>query len=492
MWARGLALLGLALVGGCAEPPVLVSEAPIPVRYAAGDGGLLALGAVDDSAPFPLLVDTGTVLTSHDTTGPAHSQVRKLRVLDRDSRPRAEFVDTAVLETPLLSVGVGDQVIDLSGGGILGGDLLRGFSVKLDYSTGGPTLSLLPGELSCSCSIADAGRAQFSFVLAGGGSYQLPGGTILAYPPTRVTLDACLQPYTDPMTRGELCVRDGGTGPAFNATEYSTDGRPGVDVRLLVATGFPGVLLGATVWDRLHGAGAADALLAKKDQLAQLRFAGRADPVPAAHAVLGNRAPEAHLLAMALVQRLGLLGACGELNRSRRLRAWSTTPSGPGPNCDASDSCPSGPSALGAATCLQCMSPSSAACTNNQCNDIEQPAAAYIELDGPIEVYVVASTAPILQEANFDVRPTLSDIEGVVGTELLARLQARIDYPNSRVLAGCACLPGCRTYPEWSCPSQNSDCGRAGQNAEDLCLPPSAIRTVGPDTVPTCTGDGGS
>ena len=485
-----VAILSFAVAAGCAVPPVLVSEAPIPASLAPGDGGLWALGSVDNSHPFPLLIDTGTVITSHDTTGPERSLVRTLRLLDRDARPRAEFDLTPVLETSLLQVGVDGNLLDLTGGGILAGDLLSGFSVALDYSSGGPSVSLLPGELACSCAVASAGRVVLPFTLAGGGTFHLPDGTLLNYPPTRVTLDACLAPNSDPMSRGELCMRDDGAGLVFNAAEYSSDGLPGIDVRLLVATGFSGVLLGASVWDRLMGAGAATTLLAPNTPKSQLHFAGRAMTVPAAHATLGD--PKTHRLAMALVERLGLLGACGELNRSRRLRAWSTTPSGQGPDCDVIDSCPTGAAALGANTCLQCMTPSSAACGNNQCNDVDQPAAAYLELDGPIDVWVVGDDAPILQEVNFDVRPTLSDVEGVVGTELLARLQTLIDYPNSRILAGCACRPGCHVYPAFACPALNSDCGRAGQNAIDLCIPPSAIRTVGPGTVPACTSDGGA
>ncbi len=497
------AVVALA-VAGCNVPPTLVSEAPIPVSLESGV--LLALGSLDGSPTFPLLIDTGTVLTSRHTDGAPSSTLHTLRVWDRDGRPRAEFDLVSVLTTPLGQVGVGRALLDLTGGasgtpgGILGGDLLQWFSVKLDYSTGAPTVSLLPGDTACSCAVADEGRVQLGFTLAGGGTFQLGDGTILTYPPTRVTLDACLEPNTDPLSRGQTCLSggertDGGVvvGGSFNDTEYAVDGLPGTDVKLLVATGFPGVLLGTSVWDRMRGQGAAEALLAAGN-LTDLHFAGRATPVPAAHATLGNDDPAVHRLALALIDRQGLLGACGELNRSRRLRAYSTTPTtgDVGPNCDDNDACPPG---LGPTSCLQCASSPGAACTDergiDRCNDRKQSATAYIELSGPIDVWVVDDGAPILQEVNFDVRPALPDVEGVIGTELLARLAARIDYPNGRVEAGCACVPGCTAYPAWTCPALNDDCGRSGQNALDLCTPPSAIHTVGAPLPTTCAPDGG-
>jgi hypothetical protein len=93
-------------------------------------------------------------------------------------------------------------------------------------------------------------------------------------------------------------------------------------------------------------------------------------------------------------------------------------------------------------------------------------------------VWVVADDAPILQEVNFDVRPGLSDVEGVIGTSLLARLAARVDYPASRVLLRCgAADPACATFPAFHCPDKPevNDCGVRGSSSEALCNPPSSI-----------------
>ena len=101
------------------------------------------------------------------------------------------------------------------------------------------------------------------FTLAGGQDTTLQGQTRItigsnqySYPPTRVLLDACLEPLPDPVAT-QTCVLPGGTCPGNPAYVPS-----GVDVKLIVATGFPGVALSANAYDRLRGAGAAAALLA--------------------------------------------------------------------------------------------------------------------------------------------------------------------------------------------------------------------------------------
>jgi hypothetical protein len=480
---RFAAPLALALAG-CATPPTLVSESPIPVGLTTGSGGLYAFGQLIDqagtSAPFPLLVDTGTILTTHAVPAPASAAVlrRQIRLLavtpgGATGAARADFYDVPILDTPLASAGTAGAQFDLSGGAILGGDLLQRFSLALDYGAGGPAVSLLPADLDCSCAVADSCRATFPFTLAGGGTLTL-GSEVISYPPTRVTLDACLEPYPDPLAANQPCLQSNALAPA-----YAVDGRPGVDVRLLLATGFQGLLLGASAWDRLHGPGAAAALLGTPTE--KLYFPGRADPIPAASARLGATGQRA---ALALVDRLGLLGPCAELNRSRRLRIWQATrPDNFGPKCpegslfgSAHNECPQ----EGAATCLQCLKGQSCIDARgiDRCSDRNQPAASFIEIDDEFPVWVVDDAAPILQEINFDVAPKLSAVEGIAGTTLLSRLAARIDYPGSRVLAACApAATGCATYPRFTCPTgpDSGDCGIRGQDSSALCNPPSAL-----------------
>ncbi len=475
------------LISGCAAPPILVSSDPIPVSLVGGKGGLVAQGQVGEGSLFSLLVDTGTVLTAHSTPGSSRLLEERLRLLDRGGVARAEFPGPKVLETPLGSSGVDARTIDLSNGGILGGDLLSGYSVAIDYAA--PSLVLGPPLLGCSCALADQCAAVLPFALTGGGTWQL-GDEIHTYPPTRVAIDVCLAPRVDPLKRGVPCVQ-GGT---LNIVDYEVTGKPGVDARLLLATGFPSLLLGASAWDRLQGPGKAGAALAGASS--QVYFPGRSQPVKAARANLGE--PGMQRAALALVSRLGLLGPCGELARSRRLRAFQAQPleqrdPKEAPDCRAAASdCPPDKT-----SCLQCLKKSEtlgAMCKDahgiDRCNDRNQPAAAFVEIDDPIEVYIVDDAAPILQEINFDTHPALPAIEGIAGTELLARLALRVDYPNRRLVAHCASPSGCSIYPAYGCPNttETEDCGRNGQDAAALCHPPSAIPPAGATPGPVCLG----
>jgi hypothetical protein len=408
-----------------------------------------------------------------------------------------------VLEAPLSPVGVGDQA--MSFGGVLGGDLLQAFSLELRYGAActPPTVAFQPAELACSCEVADACGATLAFTLAGGGTLAL-GGDLRTYPATRVTVDACLEPVRDPVARGVACIDDsGGTLTGTHQRGYEPDAPPGVDVRLLVATGFEGVLLGASAYDRLRGRGAAAALLAAGN-LVPLRFASHPDPLMAARATLGGAAPSSAPdggapgggapdggappppppASLVLVGREGLLGACGELARSRRLR-WRAPLSNAragmlegrqtgdddvfAPDCGSNPSVPDRKSCLVRVDGGVCGDP-------DRCNDVDQPAAAVVELDDPLPIYVVDDGASILQEVNFDIGSQLPSVEGVIGTEVLARLETRIDYPNGRLIARCAAgASGCTVYPRYVCPDQVADCGPRGGNASDLCNAPSEI-----------------
>lgn len=455
-------------------------------------GGLYAYGATPgDDEPFPLLIDTGTVLTTRDIPGSAETVYRfsLLRLFDRDQVPRALFRDLRIIEAPLEDVGLPNELVNI--GGVLGGDFLQLYSLRLRYGAE-PTIALMPRESACSCALADAPacEAVLPFRLSGGGNFQL-GSDIYTYPATRVTVDACLQPVVDPWRRGLRC-EDG----QDLALGYRGQGEPGVDVRFLVATGFSGILLGAAAYDRLCDAarrylgkpcmgGSAAALLASAPAV-EIRFPSPQSVIRRAALIklgaLGD--PDdpigsPPLAALALVGREGLLSACGELARSRRLRAHPP----PAGSCDSGARPRPG-------DCLQvlttggndiCGSP-------DRCNDMNQPAAAYIELTelpGSINLYLVDDAVPILVEANNDVRPRLSDIEGVIGNELLALLETQIDYPNRRIIAHCAPgTVGCTTYPRLACATGSTRVNDCGPDARDLCNPPSSFAPGGPICLP--------
>jgi hypothetical protein len=513
-WLGALAFIaGAGAWAGCGTVPEEVSPEAIPVAFGSGVGlhALMTAQASGEAegAPFPVLIDTATPLTTRAVATGTAWRVRNetLRLYDLDTAgachgggpvARVLFPAASTLEKPLATAGVGDQAITF--GGILGGDLLQGYSLELSYSGGcSPSIALKAAELACSCQIADDCAAVLPFTLAGGGQFNI-GDDVYNYVPTRVTLDACLEPVPDPVARGVACL----DASRVYQPGYEPSSAPGVDVRLLVATGFPGVVLGASAYDRLRRRGAAAALRAAQSaSLVALHFPAHDDPVLAAVASLGpvtTSATDGGTLdgggldggaldggaasgaaaraALALVGREGLLGACGELARSRRIRwragqgsasSFDAFPPSCGGSCPGDDT----------TTCLRQL-PGNVCGSPDRCCDVSQPAAAVVEVDDPIPIYVVDDGAPILQEVNFDVEPQLSAVEGVVGSELLARLATRIDYPNRRVIARCAgATSGCTTFPRYSCPDQVADCGPHGQNASDLCNPPAAILPPG-------------
>jgi hypothetical protein len=133
---------------------------------------------------------------------------------------------------------------------------------------------------------------------------------------------------------------------------------------------------------------------------------------------------------------------------------------------------PTGPSCLTRVAGQACGAP-------DRCDDRDQPAAPFVELGGPVNAWLADDSTPLLQEVNLDVRPRLSDVEGIVGTELLAHLRLRIDYPNSRMIVRCALGDTrCQVHQRYVCPSQVSDCGPRGDQADAVCSPPSSIPAV--------------
>ena len=127
-------------------------------------------------------------------------------------------------------------------------EALSRFAATFDYRAG-PTLSLTQLISTCSCQLAEDCDAVFPFTLEGGQNFIALGQQLYTYPPTRVLLDACLEPLPDPISRNEVCATN---DPAIPPTPpYQTTG---VDVKVIVATGFPGFAVGSGAYDRSPGA----------------------------------------------------------------------------------------------------------------------------------------------------------------------------------------------------------------------------------------------
>ena len=487
---RSCALSALAiLAGGCTETHTSVLPYPIPLQLSGDGGGLVAMASIGDGGvPFAVAVDTGTILTTFDDgSGDVRALTSDLTMYGIDAAgsaiPRVTISDVQLFEGPLGSLGVGAASLRM--GGIIAGDNLSRFAVGFDYRGAAPTMTLTEKLTACDCELApacnrtDACYAVLPFTLAGGQDTTLQGQTRIvigqnqySYPATRVLLDACLEPLPDPVTT-QACVLPGGTCPGNPAYVPS-----GLDVQLAVASAFPGVALSANAYDRLRGAGAAEALLA--GPLTTLHLVDPNDEgatgagVQVAVASLG-RVPstatgDAGASPLALVSgKEPFFGPCASLARSRRIRRAyiAETPEDgvfeekhhgqcAGEHCcliDLSRPC------LGAGGdyALQCKASTNNA---NTCNDssADTPAAAVVELKSPLPIYVMPDVTPLLVGLNADVRPTVATVDGVIGTAVLSQLVATVDYPGSRFIAQCVREDECVAYPRLSLPSL-FDCG---------------------------------
>ena len=460
--------------GGCTESRWSVLPYPIPLRLSAAGGGLTARATVDGAtAPFTVVVDTGTVLTTYDDgSGRTRGKTGDLEMYGVDAAgdpiPRLSISNVPLFQSPLGTLGVGGDAIPIAG--VIGGDNLSRFAVGLDYRGAAPAMTLTTNVTPCSCELAPACdrkescNAVLPFTLAGGQDTTLQsqtriaiGNNLYAYPPTRVLMDACLEPYFDPVET-VVCAGTDVTNDCAAAPAYLPSG---VDVKLIVATGFPGVALSANAYDRLRGAGAAAEILSGPST--QLHLVDPADEGPAgagvqaAAATLGRAAAAADpgASALALVSTERYFGPCASLARSRRERRYYLTGQSEQCRLDVGRNCAN----------FGGVDPYSTGCSKQNgtnCSDInpDTPVAAVVEIKRPIDVYILPDVTPLLVGINADVRSTQATVDGIIGTALLSRLTTTVDYPGNRVIARCnAGKDECVAYPRLSLPSAIGDCG---------------------------------
>jgi hypothetical protein len=464
-------------------------------------GGLIARANIDGTTdPFPVMVDTGTILTTYDDgSGMMRARKGDLTMFGIDaagrSIPRLSITQVQLFEAPLGTLGAAGEVLRV--GGVIGGDNLGRFAVGLDFRAAAPTMTLLQSVTPCSCELAPACERQdtcyavLPFTLGGGQDTSLQsqtrivlGDNLYSYPSTRVLLDACIEPAPDPIMT-TACVDPGADCPT-NAAYLPV----GVDMKLLVATGFPGMALSANAYDRLRGSGAAAALLAGGTttlHLVDLSDENGGAGVEAGRATLGRAAGAgvSPLPSLALVSSNEFFfGPCALVARSRRIRRvyLATTQAerkafyADTSRCSGETCCFISPNRYCTiAGNVKQQEPYAGACihshADDRCTDESPatPAPAVVELKAPIDVWVLPDVTPLLVGINADVRPTAPTVDGIVGSDVLSRVVATIDYPNKRFIARCAREDDCAAYPRLSLPSM-IDCGFcAGPQTFDNC-----------------------
>jgi hypothetical protein len=367
-----------------------------------------------------MVVDTASPLTvlteAKISTTPAGRSFDLLDAVavDTPDHPvpvRAKFRDIGVFSLPVGPAGdAGTLPL-----GVLGGDVLRTFSVELRFgeTCGDPTVDAGAGSMPARCSsmtlwrhqgaslgfLGTAGYATLKFTLIGGGetTARASADTFgirapVTLPATRIILRACAAPQvfspTDPV---QTCCKRG--------DEVLPTNTSGLDLALVLATGTGPLVLSQSAWKRLLPKLAAAPPVTKGDDLLIPSWPA---PIP--------------VITWATIPRLALVdlesspasdpGPCVELSRARRIQ-WVAN--------------------------QQWMNPDTAACVQPCDVDPTEPplalnSAAYVELGGALPVAVIADDEDLLQSLRFDVRPLGPEIDGLLGAGALTPTRVEIDY----------------------------------------------------------------
>ncbi len=465
MTNRVIALLLASLCAACVEPNVDFSEDPMVLGTAGDGGGLLAGGVAQlgstTTSQFPLLVDTASPITVFtDGSGDTVAGRGDLQVFAQTPAVRRlAFTDIQLMRSPLGGIGID---LPQALGGVLGGDNLRRFVLGLRY-TPSPVVTLTDQLILEECELSERCGAVLPIRIAGGHQLIQLNDDLYTYPASYVLLDACLEPAPDPLADDIACSSAEACGDLSSCANVPDRPRceqqindcradsiryvqEGVDIRFAVATGFPGVAITASAYDRLRGLGSAATLIGAGTTALYLpdQTSGGTG-LRVGRDSLGVAATQAHdgaaRSALALVDKGVYFGACAEMARSRRLRRTDDHPGSP-----ADANCLRSPELNPSDALLQVCE--SNATPSRLCDDRTDDAHtnAYVEILGSVPVLVLPDTTPLLQSINADVRPQSATVEGIMGTELLRRLGTTIDYASSRVVITCN-DGSCRAFP---------------------------------------------
>jgi len=426
---HGAAAVLLAAAAGCDDNtysaqidsfPIALTRAPLGGGMG-GQGALVATAAAPDAhdRSFAMLVGTGTPLTllaGTPSTPPATEKVGFDLLDPLAPAVRARFNGVSILRLPLQPLGDGSFPL----GGILGGDILRRYSVDIRF---GAACGM---DLQERCStitfwghhgadlgyLQDSGYAVLRFSLAGGGEVTAEGDPDvfgqrgpLVLAPTRIVLRSCAAPadFSPDMPR-ETCCKEP------DAARLAT----GIDLALLLDTGVGPLVLSRAAWARIK----TRLLTEPVESSGVLQIATWPVDIEA----IWSTIPRFALVDLEIGAATDP-GPCVELGRARRIEQVSAQLVK-----DAK---------AGVA---------STACTQPCDNDPREPekaqnSAAYLELTGPIPVAVIADNEAYLQGLRFDVRPEGPELDGVIGAGALGRSRVEIDYVSGPTRAVFSCEP---------------------------------------------------
>jgi len=411
-------------IGACSEGPVFEYDSqPIELQRAPAEPGGPALGAtlarvaVGSDASL-LLVDTGFPLSSlrrgacpAATPEPVAYQ-GDIQLLGAGAAPaplRASFRGVSLFD--LCPGAVGDA--DTQPLGVLGGDILRNFSLAFalpraadqpDNPETAASMRIYSHLPASDTDLASNGYAVIKFTLRGATATATASqSTRPGLPASRVVMRVCgAPPSFAPDGPMQSC--------AAGQVEMQA---AGTNLLLALSTGHGPLVLSASAWQRLSG----EAPAPPGTDEPPLYSPFSVDPIPA-HWVV--------------VSRLALVdgdsgdvwpGACAELARARRIE-WTLANQNQGAcfqRCDVSGS-----------TAL--------------------PAAAYLELGSDLPAAIVSDTNDLMSSLNQDF-PSGAQVDGLIGAETLAGVSLEVDYvsqPQGRLVA--TCEPGVERQICWAAP----------------------------------------
>jgi hypothetical protein len=394
----------------CSEPCCTVDSRPIPLERATS-GELLAPISAGGVAAGSAVVDTGSPLTFWHTDAPSAPPRIERRTLAflgpaaaaQTAPTRAIFRKVATVETRLTAIALPAGVTPPAA--VLGGDLLKEFSVEIAFGT--PAVTLWTRPPAPDSFLSASGFSVLHLPRFGGGELEsrdpsdfLGESGPHQFPPSRLVLRVCAAP--DVFDR-QAALPD----RCCSGDERSL--ATGTDLSLLLSTGVGPVVLARSAWLRINA------------RMGTAPPVGTARPLALALAAQPLNAEWNHLPRLALVDQEADFssdpGPCAELGRARRLEQVALRQS---------------QNMALAACALPCDQ-------DPRARERAQNSAAYVELDEEVEVAIIEDTEPLLDAVRKEVLPEGPQIDGFLGATSLARTHVELDYlgKNTRAIFSC-------------------------------------------------------
>lgn len=386
--------------------PVTVSLSSGAITAAANEpGGVSRVALIDILSPLSIL-DIGPNARTRSQprafylVGAAASGAREVaRAL-----LRGQVLEAHPCPDPTCEVG--DEGTETSFGIVLGADLFAGDALRLDLSKN--LLSIYPDIAGSNSQRTALCEAVLPEPFRGGGTLVV-GGTELPYVGRRVAISACAS--FQPRAPGD---------------ETPSPGiEQGTDLLLLASSAFSPTLLSESAYERYR--------VVRRAQT------GQSEPElsalqPGSVTVPSGRIDgrKTTLPNLTLLGQTTDRGACADVHWHRGFLANDCQPDG-----------------TRICTATRCGAPA----------QVELVDSAILE-DDSIDVLVVSDTSPLLVGLRTELHPDTPEVDGIIGTQLLRRMQVDLDYPNNRVLLRCVagkkCVDGmncvdvknCIAYPE--------------------------------------------